>query len=134
MTTIQLAKRMGCRVFATVSSKEKADFCRELGADEVINYKEEDFVERCNELTGGRGLDVIVELVACDNLDKDFDALRVGGRLILVGTGTGKGPMAQFRVPAAMVKDAHIIGLPGLDRGPQLSEATVRLTALLSEG
>ncbi|MDA0999664.1 MAG: zinc-binding dehydrogenase, partial [bacterium] len=89
MGSIQLAKAMGCRVFATVSSKEKADFCKSLGADETINYKEEDFAERCKELTGGRGVDVIVELAACDNFDKDLDAIRVDGRIIVIGTGTG---------------------------------------------
>ena len=60
MAAIQLAKRLGCRVFATVSSDAKAEFCKEMGADETINYREEDFAERCMELTGGRGVDVVV--------------------------------------------------------------------------
>ena len=134
MTTIQLAKHLGCRVFATVSTDEKADYCRKLGADEVINYKEEDFVERCKQLTDDKGLDAIVELVACDNFDKDMDAIRIGGRILLIGTGTGKGPMTQFRVPAAMVKDAHIMGMSGLNLGPQVPGMVRDLTPLLNDG
>ena len=86
-------------MIATVSSQEKADFCKSLGADETINYREEDFAERCQEITAGRGVDIVVELAACDNFDKDLDAICVDGRIIVIGTGTGKGPTAEFRVP-----------------------------------
>ncbi len=99
MGAIQLAKALGCRVITTVSTQEKADFARRMGADEIIRYREEDFAERCLELTGGRGVDVILELAACDNLDKDLDALCVNGRLVVAGTGTGKGPETTLRVP-----------------------------------
>ncbi|MEE9275406.1 MAG: NADPH:quinone reductase [bacterium] len=131
---IQLAKSMGCRVFATVSSKEKADFCKSLGADETINYREEDFAGRCLELTGGRGVDVIVELVACDNFGKDLEAIRVDGRVIVVGTGTGKGPDAAFRVPDMMTKDARVMGLAVINLIPKLPQVVARFVPLLKEG
>ena len=134
MAAIQLAKRLGCRVFATVSSGEKAEFCRSLGADATINYREEDFAERCLELTGGRGVDVVVELCACDNFDKDLDAIRVDGRIVVIGTGTGKGPEAEFRVPAVMTKDAVVLGLAVVNLFPKMPELIRRFTPLLQEG
>ncbi|MYA97302.1 MAG: NADPH:quinone reductase [Nitrospinae bacterium] len=134
MAAIQLAKRLGCRVFATVSSDAKANFCREMGADETINYREEDFAERCMELTGGRGVDVVVELCACDNFDKDLDAIRVDGKIIVIGTGTGKGPGAEFRVPAVMTKDAVVLGLAVVNLFPKMPEVVRRFTPLLREG
>ena len=134
MAAIQLAKRLGCRVFATVSSDAKANFCREMGADATINYREEDFAERCMELTGGRGVDVVVELCACDNFDKDLDAIRVDGKIIVIGTGTGKGPGAEFRVPAVMTKDAVVLGLAVVNLFPKMPELVRRFTPLLREG
>lgn len=134
MAAIQLAKRLGCRVFATVSSDAKANFCREMGADETINYREEDFAERCMELTGGRGVDIVVELCACDNFDKDLDAIRVDGKIIVIGTGTGKGPGAEFRVPAVMTKDAVVLGLAVVNLFPKMPELVRRFTPLLREG
>ena len=134
MAAIQLAKRLGCRVFATVSSAAKAKFCEEMGADETINYREEDFAERCMELTDGRGVDVVVELCACDNFDKDLDAIRVDGKIIVVGTGTGKGPEAEFRVPAVMTKDAVVLGLAVVNLFPKMPELVRRFTPLLREG
>ena len=134
MAAIQLAKRLGCRVFATVSSDAKAKFCKDMGADETINYREEDFAERCMELTGGRGVDVVVELCACDNFDKDLDAIRVDGKIIVIGTGTGKGPGAEFRVPAVMTKDAVVLGLAVVNLFPKMPELVRRFTPLLREG
>ena len=134
MAAIQLAKRLGCRVFTTVSSDAKAKFCKDMGADETINYREEDFAERCMELTGGRGIDVVVELCACDNFDKDLDAIRVDGKIIVIGTGTGEGPGAEFRVPAVMTKDAVVLGLAVVNLFPKMPELVRRFTPLLREG
>ena len=133
MGAIQLAKALGCRVITTVSTQEKAGFARRMGADEIIRYREEDFAERCLELTGGRGVDVILELAACDNFDKDLDALCVNGRLVVVGSGTGKGPEATFRVPAVLAKDARILGLTARHLIPHLPEVVRRFEPLLKE-
>jgi NADPH:quinone reductase-like Zn-dependent oxidoreductase len=122
VASIQLAKAMGCRVFTTVSSKEKADFCRSFGADESINYREEDFAARCKELTDGRGVEVITEVAAYDNFDKDLDAIALRGRIVLIGMGTGKGPVTSFRVPAVMGKNAAILGITARNLGPVMPE------------
>ncbi|MBI3127057.1 MAG: NADPH:quinone reductase [Candidatus Tectomicrobia bacterium] len=130
IASIQLARALGCRVLTTVSSEEKAAFCRTHGAHETINYKKEDFAARCRELTGGRGADVIVELAACDNLDKDLDAIPAGGRVVLVGMGTGKGPMTTFRVSGVMGKNARVLGIAARNLEPHIPEVNRRLDAL----
>lgn len=133
MAAIQLAKLAGCRVLATVSSKEKTAFCRGLGADDVINYREEDFATRCKELTGGRGVDVIVELSARENLGKDIEAICVNGRIVVMGAGRAGGP-AALNVPGLMTKDARIFGITGVNLVPQMPEYVRRLTPLLHQG
>ncbi|MFL2932308.1 MAG: zinc-binding alcohol dehydrogenase family protein [bacterium] len=131
---IQLAKRLGCVVITTVSSEEKSDFCKSIGADYTINYKKEDFVEKSLELTNGKGVNTIIELCACDNFDRDIDAVCVDGQIIVIGTGTGKGPETQFRVPAVMTKDVHIHGLAVINLFPKMPELIRRFSVLLGEG
>lgn len=133
IATIQLARAMGCRVIATVSSEEKAEFCRSFGADETINYREADFAERCKALTGGRGVDLIIELAACDNFDKDLDAIRQDGTIVFVGMGTGKGPNATFRVPGVMGNNAIVTGVSARTLGPKLPEVIRRMAPLWEE-
>jgi NADPH2:quinone reductase len=131
---IQLAKRMGCRVLATVSTEEKAGFCLTLGADEIINYKEEEVVPRVLELTAGRGAGVVVENAARDNLDADIALLAQEGRIVLVGPGTGKEPSTSLNVQSAMGKNARILGLATAGLGPRVPEAIRRLSPLLEAG
>lgn len=131
---IQLARRMGCRVFATVSSEEKAAFCRELGAEETINYRREDFAERCLALTDGRGVDVIIESAGFDNFDKNLDAICVDGRIVLMGAGLGKNQRAGFRVPAVMTKDARIFGVTGVNLARKMPEVVPRFLPMLRDG
>ena len=87
---IQVAKNVvGARVIATTSTEEKAAKARELGADEVINYKEEDVTERVKALTGGVGADVVVDHVGADFFTGAFNSLRPGGRYTICGATTG---------------------------------------------
>ncbi|MFQ6029871.1 MAG: zinc-binding dehydrogenase [Dehalococcoidia bacterium] len=87
---IQVAKKViGARVIATTSTEEKAAKAKELGADEVINYKEEDITERAKALTDGAGVDVLVDHVGADFFTAGFNSLRPGGRYTICGATTG---------------------------------------------
>ena len=70
-TAIQLAHQMGAKVIATAGSEDKCQACRDLGADLAINYRDQDFVEAAKEFTGGKGADVILDMVG---LFADFTA------------------------------------------------------------
>lgn len=85
VTAIQLAHARGHRVFATAGSEEKCRACAELGA-EAINYREEDFVARIKALTDGRGVDVVLDMVAGDYVPRELDAMAEGGRLVIIAT------------------------------------------------
>ena len=84
VTAIQLAKARGHRVFATAGSDDKARACEALGADRGINYRTEDFVEVVKGLTAGRGVDVILDMVAGDYVPRDLKALADDGRLAIL--------------------------------------------------
>ncbi len=83
-TAIQLAKHAGATVFATAGSPEKCEFCRSLGADEAIDYRAQDFVEEVKRITGGRGVDVILDMVGGPYIAKNISALAVEGRLVQI--------------------------------------------------
>src|SRR5689334_13925510 len=89
MTAIQLAHRLGARVLVTAGTADKLDFCRRLGADVAVNYREEDFVERVREETDGRGVDVILDNMGAAYLDRNVAALAVNGRLAVIGLQGG---------------------------------------------
>ncbi len=82
---IQLAARMGCRVLVTAGNADKLAACADLGADAGINYREEDFVERVRELTDGRGVDVILDIIGGRYLDGNLRCLATEGRLVIIG-------------------------------------------------
>lgn len=87
---IQVARDViGARIIATTSTPEKAAKAKELGADEVINYKDEDIRERVRELTGGAGVDCVVDHVGADFFGPAFASLRTGGRYGICGATTG---------------------------------------------
>ncbi|MGQ0463936.1 MAG: NAD(P)H-quinone oxidoreductase [Sporichthyaceae bacterium] len=88
-TAIQLAKAAGARVAVTAGSAEKLERCRELGADILVNYREEDFVEKVKAATGGKGADVILDNMGAAYLARNVDALAVNGRLVIIGMQGG---------------------------------------------
>jgi putative PIG3 family NAD(P)H quinone oxidoreductase len=87
---IQLAKAVGAHVAVTAGSREKLDVCRELGAELLVNYKEEDFVERVRELTKGHGADVILDNMGAKYLARNVEALATNGRLVTIGLMGGR--------------------------------------------
>jgi putative PIG3 family NAD(P)H quinone oxidoreductase len=105
---IQVARALGARVAVTAGSTAKLDFCRELGADILINYRDEDFVERVKEASDGAGADVIFDIMGASYLDRNIDALATEGRLIIIGMQGGiKG---ELNIAKLLSKRAHVIG------------------------
>ncbi len=83
-TAIQLARALGSRVFTTVGGSEKVQPCLDLGAERVINYREEDFVQVIKEVTHNKGVDVILDMVGGDYVQRNLSALAVEGRLVFI--------------------------------------------------
>lgn len=90
---IQIARHLGVKIVVTVGSEKKAEFCRELGADAVINYREEDFVDRVHEICthddGSTGADVILDIIGAKYLERNIKALGTDGRLVIIGMQGG---------------------------------------------
>ncbi|WP_017450668.1 NAD(P)H-quinone oxidoreductase [Herbaspirillum rubrisubalbicans] len=99
VTAIQIARALGHRVFATAGSAEKCRACEELGAERAINYKTEDFEAVVKELTDGRGVDVILDMVGGDYLPREIKALADDGRLVFIAQlGGSKGQLDMGQV------------------------------------
>jgi putative PIG3 family NAD(P)H quinone oxidoreductase len=88
-TAIQLASQLGSRVLTTAGTPEKLALCASLGADETINYREQDFVEVVRESTDGGGADVILDNMGAKYLSRNLDALAIEGRLVIIGMQGG---------------------------------------------
>jgi len=84
VTAIQVAKALGHRVFATAGSADKCRACEELGAERAINYKEEDFAAVVKELTGGKGVDVVLDMVGGDYVAREVACLADDGRIVII--------------------------------------------------
>ncbi len=131
---IQIAKANGARVITTVSSDAKAEFCRQLGADVVINYRQDDFAQRCLDETGGAGVDAIIEPVAAENFDKDCLALKTFGRLIVLGAGTGKNVVGSVTYPPFYSKNIDVRGLSLFNAEPVFADMLRQVDHLLTTG
>lgn len=84
LAAIQLGRLFGCRIFTTVGNAEKAEFCRNLGAEVAVNYHEQDFAQRIDETTAGEGIDVILDMVGAPYLKRNLGLLRQDGRLVFI--------------------------------------------------
>ena len=94
---IMLGKAFGARVFATAGSPEKCEACRKLGAELAINYKTEDFVAAVKQVTGGAGVNVILDIVGGDYIDRNYDAAAVDGRVIQIAFQASPKATVDFR-------------------------------------
>ncbi|MEV6687785.1 NAD(P)H-quinone oxidoreductase [Streptomyces sp. NPDC051130] len=103
---IQLGKAVGARVAVTAGGKEKLERCAELGADILIDYREQDFVEELRSATDGAGADVILDIVGAKYLARNLDALAVNGRLAVIGLQGGV--KAELNLGALMAKRAAV--------------------------
>lgn len=107
IATMQWAKNAGLTVFGTASSDEGRRLVTEQGADQVFNHSSDDYLDELVGKNGGKGVDIIVEMLANENLESDFTALAMFGRIAIVGN---RGSL-QFTPRLAMTKDATIYGM-----------------------
>ncbi|MDE0873454.1 MAG: NAD(P)H-quinone oxidoreductase [Acidimicrobiales bacterium] len=105
--SIQIVKAIGAQV-AVTCSRNKVDPCRELGADLVVDYNEQDFVEEIALWTQDQGVDVVLDVIGGDYLAKNLQCLKIQGRIIQVGAMGG--PVASFALGALLPKRASLIG------------------------
>ncbi|HWT47079.1 MAG TPA: NAD(P)H-quinone oxidoreductase [Mycobacterium sp.] len=103
---IQVARALGARVAVTAGSAEKLAFCRELGAEITINYRDEDFVARLREETDGA--DVILDIMGAAYLDRNIDALATDGQLVVIGMQGGV--TGELNLGKLLAKRARVIG------------------------
>lgn len=134
---IQLCTAAGARVIVTASSEEKIAHCLALGADHGINYRDEDFAQRAKELTGGAGVDVILDVVGAKYLAANVRALAVDGTLVVIGLIGGA--KAELNLGALMAKRARVIGTtlrarPKEQKARIVDEVRARVLPLLDSG
>jgi len=101
-TAIQLAKAFGATVLATAGSDDKCAACRDLGADHAINYRSEDFVTAAKAATGGRGVNLILDMVGGDYINRNYDAAAESGRIVQIAFLNG--PKAEVNFSRLMMK------------------------------
>jgi NADPH:quinone reductase len=89
VTAIQLARAFGARVIATAGSDDKCAACLKLGADHAINYRTQDFADEAKKLTGGKGVDVILDMVAGSYVAREVECLAEDGRLVIIAVQGG---------------------------------------------
>lgn len=107
-TAIQLAKALGARVIATAGSADKCKACLELGADRAVNYRQDDFVAVAKEATGGKGVNVILDMVGGDYAEKNTIAAAEDGRIVQIATLGGA--EARINLARIMVKRLTLTG------------------------
>ena len=103
---IQVARALGARVAVTAGSKSKLDICEQLGAEIMINYQEQDFVEVMNDVTGGRGVDVILDNMGAAYLERNVLALARNGRLAIIGMQGGS--KAELNINTLLRKNGTV--------------------------
>ncbi|MGF7160959.1 NADPH2:quinone reductase [Rhodoligotrophos appendicifer] len=116
---VEIGKQMGARVIAAASSDDKLDFCRELGADELINYERESLKDRLKELTGGNGVDVVYDPVGGDLSEQALRATSWYGRFLVIGFASGQIPKIPLNL--VLLKSCDIVGVfwgAFIDRDP----------------
>ena len=136
-TAIQLARAHGSRVFATAGSAEKCAACERLGAERAINYREDDFVAIVRQLTGDRGVDVVLDMVGGDYFARNIEALAIEGRLVEIATL--QGAKAELNIQTIMQRRLTITGStlrarPVAEKGAIARALGVRVWPLVESG
>ncbi|WP_300343476.1 NAD(P)H-quinone oxidoreductase [Fusobacterium sp.] len=123
---IQLAKKIGkAKVIVTAGSEEKLEFCKKLGADVVINYKEKEFDKIVLDVTQGKGVDLILDFVGASYWEKNLNSIKVDGRMVLIGI-LGGTEVEKMSILQLLMKRVQITGT-------LLTPRTVEYKTLLSQ-
>lgn len=123
---VQLAKLFGAgKVIATASNEDKLSLAKEMGADHLVNYTEDDWDEQIRDLTDGKGVDVALEMVGGKVFHKTLNCLATFGRLIIYGAASGE--QAEFYPSKLMQRNQSVIGffLPQIMQKPELLESSL---------
>ena len=135
LAAVELGKLMGARVIAAASSREKLSVCLDRGADETINYSEEDLKVRAKELTGGKGVDVIYDCVGGDYAESALRAIAWEGRFLVIGFTAG---ITKLPLNLTLLKGCQVIGVfygAMIAKQPELiAEITKDLYEFMDEG
>lgn len=136
-TAIQIARAIGATVYTTAGTDEKCQACRDLGATEAINYRSARFEEEIAHLTDGRGVDVILDMICADYLDRNLASLAVAGRLVIIAfLGGGK---TQIDIEGMIRKRQTLCGSTLRPQSPQekgliAADLLARVWPLLEKG
>ncbi|KZY39740.1 MULTISPECIES: NADPH:quinone oxidoreductase family protein [unclassified Oleiphilus] len=109
LAAVQIGKAMGAKVIAVCSSQDKLEIAKEQGADELVNYKEQDLKQALKDLTKGKGVDVVYDPVGGEAFDACTRAMARNGRLLVIGFASGTIP--KLPVNLALVKEYSVIGV-----------------------
>ena len=126
---IQIAKAVGARVIAASSTQDKCDLCKSLGADEVINYSQDNLRDQIKSLTQGKGPDVIYDPVGGDFAEPAFRSIAWRGRYLVVGFAAG--PIPSLPLNLALLKGASIVGVFWGDFAKREPEANAQMMGTL---
>ncbi|AUS78657.1 NAD(P)H-quinone oxidoreductase [Actinoalloteichus sp. AHMU CJ021] len=137
---IQLGRALGATVATTAGSEERLARCRELGAEILVNHREQDFVEEVARATGGRGADVVLDNIGAKYLGRNIEVLAVGGRLVVIGMQGGR--RAEVDLSALLAKRASVSatalrGRPVTGPGGKagiVADVVARVWPLLADG
>jgi len=128
---VQLARAYGARVIGTAGTADGLGLVQRLGAHSALDHSRPDYLDHVLSLTGGRGVDVIIEMLANVNLERDFNALAKYGRIVIVGN---RGSL-EFTPRLAMIKEADVFGMAVWNATPrEYAEALSAVAAAMESG
>jgi putative PIG3 family NAD(P)H quinone oxidoreductase len=134
---IQIAHGRGAIVFTTAGTPRKVDFCRKLGAEVAINYRDEEFEQRVHSETGGRGVDVVLDNMGASYLPRNLQTLAIGGRLIVLGLqgGTrGEINLGTLLAKRGTVHAAGLRGRPAAEKAAIVAETEANVWPMIEAG
>jgi len=134
---VQLAREVGAHTIVTAGTAAKLDACRDLGAEVLVNYREDDFVEAVAEATEGEGADVILDIVGAKYLSRNVSALATSGRLVIIGMQGGT--RAELDIAALLAKRAAVIatslrGRPAGEKATIVAAVREHVWPLIADG